>query len=109
MMKRMIAFAAGFAFATLLEAALPNATAHAQTYNPHIRNGGYTAASTAPIWSGVYVGGHLGGAWASVSSPLATGNIDMQGFAGGMHGGYNYPARQHAARHRSGRNLVGRR
>lgn len=90
MMKRLLAFAAGFAFATLVEAALPHATAHAQTYNPHVRNGGYTAGSTAPIWTGVYAGGHLGGTWGSVSSPGTSGNIDLQGFAGGIHGGYNF-------------------
>jgi hypothetical protein len=34
MTKRLLAFAAGFAFATLAQAALPLATALAQTVNP---------------------------------------------------------------------------
>ena len=62
MTKRLLAFAAGFALATLAEAALPHATAHTQIYNPHIRNGGTSYGSTAPIWTGVYAGGHLVGA-----------------------------------------------
>jgi outer membrane immunogenic protein len=90
MIKRLLAFAAGFAFATLVEAALPHATAHAQTYNPHVRNGGFGTGSTAPIWTGVYAGGHLGGASGSIGTSDAIGNLDLQGFAGGIHGGYNF-------------------
>ena len=49
MIKRLLAFAAGFALATLAEAALPHVTAHAQTYNPQIHEGRYAHAATAPI------------------------------------------------------------
>ena len=49
MIKRLLAFAAGFALATLAEAALPHVTAHAQTYNPQIHDGGSGLESSAPI------------------------------------------------------------
>jgi high affinity Mn2+ porin len=67
------------------------------------------AADLAPVappatnaWSGFYIGGHLGNAWANsnFSTPGATGSINMQqtldtfsesgSFFAGIHAGYNY-------------------
>ncbi len=42
------------------------------------------------IWSGLYLGAHLGGGWGEVSSTApATGSLDTDGWLGGLHAGYN--------------------
>ena len=40
MIKRLLAFAAGFALATLAEAVLPLSKVHAQSSDPQIHDGG---------------------------------------------------------------------
>src|SRR5579872_2865041 len=51
-------------------------------------------AYAAPIynWTGFYIGGHLGGAFASDNnfSGLSTGNNSNGRFMGGLQGGYDY-------------------
>lgn len=60
--------------------------------------GAQTAPASAADWTGFYVGGHLGGAWADADyshnqpfvplvEPLS---FDMSSFAGGGHGGYRH-------------------
>lgn len=51
----------------------------------------------APLWTGLYVGGHLGGGWATAKSDFSTtgpafGTADnhLTGFAGGLQLGYNW-------------------
>lgn len=85
------ALAAGFALATLAEAALHVGPALAEPYIPRGSYPGYVAAPVpvAPIWTGVYVGGHLGGGWGS-SSSSATPDDTLSGLVGGIHGGYNH-------------------
>ena len=34
-------------------------------------------------WTGLYLGGHLGGGWGSFD------DLDLDGLVGGIHGGYN--------------------
>jgi outer membrane immunogenic protein len=56
------------------------------------------AGYAAPIfvsWTGIYVGGHIGGAWsdstwANVDFTGEPGNMTTIGFLGGVHLGYNY-------------------
>ena len=61
------------------------------------------AAVPAPDWTGLYVGGNLGGlwmmqdaAWNPLPSPVdfgafpVTGHLDPSHFVGGVHGGYNW-------------------
>lgn len=43
-----------------------------------------TASAQQPSWAGLYLGGHLGGAWGSL------GDADVDGFIGGGHGGLNF-------------------
>lgn len=53
-------------------------------------DGSYRAGPPAPIWQGLYVGGHLGGGWGGVTlKGLSSDSIDASGFAGGIHAGYN--------------------
>ena len=85
------ALAAGFAVATLAEAALHIRPALADPYIPRGSYPGYVAAPmpAAPIWTGVYVGAHLGGGFGTVSSSDVPDDT-MSGFVGGIHGGYNH-------------------
>lgn len=45
----------------------------------------------AIIWSGFYLGGHVGGGWGNAEEYWypATYTLDSSGFVGGVHGGYN--------------------
>ena len=45
----------------------------------------------APIWTGLYVGAHLGGGWGELSQTSA---LDISGVAGGGQIGYNYQFNQ---------------
>jgi outer membrane immunogenic protein len=47
-----------------------------------VASAGTATAQQAP-WSGFYLGGHLGGSWGDF------GGSDLDGFVGGLHGGYN--------------------
>lgn len=89
-MKRLLAFAVGFALATFAEAGLRVTQAHAQTYNRIATSIGYMHPGLAPIWSGFYIGGHLGGAWTSIGVSDAPGSLDANGVIGGLHAGYNF-------------------
>jgi len=54
-------------------------------------DGSYRAASSVPIWSGLYVGGHLGGGWGNVvPNGIATSGIATNGVVGGVHAGFNF-------------------
>lgn len=46
------------------------------------------AESLAPIWAGLYIGGHAGAAWADIHAP-AFGSFDTNGLTFGGHLGYN--------------------
>jgi outer membrane immunogenic protein len=41
------------------------------------------ASAQQMSWTGLYLGGHLGGSWGSFD------DVDVNGFLGGLHGGYN--------------------
>ncbi len=41
------------------------------------------------IWSGIYIGGHIGGAFTSIDAE-GEEEINPDGFAGGVHVGYNF-------------------
>ncbi len=45
------------------------------------------AQSPAPIWNGVYIGAHGGGAWGKTGG---TDSFDLDGALGGVHGGYQW-------------------
>lgn len=51
-------------------------------------------AGSAPIWNGVYVGAHIGGAFGSdeFSDPTDALSLDTGGVVGGIHAGYNLNA-----------------
>jgi outer membrane immunogenic protein len=56
-----------------------------------------TSVQAAPAWTGFYVGGNIGGGWASAPSDFSTtgpvfgtANNHMSGFAGGAQVGYNW-------------------
>jgi outer membrane immunogenic protein len=53
------------------------------------------APPPAPVWTwqGLYIGGHLGGGWASddvTATGFGTGSLDSSGFIGGGQIGYNF-------------------
>jgi outer membrane immunogenic protein len=91
---KTIAFA-GFALATLMSGVLPAVAADLSTRPV------YKAPPITPSyynWSGFYVGGHVGGAWAdkdwTQTFPAAFGgnaaSFDANGFIGGGQIGYNW-------------------
>jgi outer membrane immunogenic protein len=52
-----------------------------------------SAAADGPaIWTGIYLGGHVGGVFGTDDYSSNGGlKFDINGFAGGIHGGYNFP------------------
>lgn len=61
---------------------------------------GPAAVTPAPLWSGPYIGGHIGGGWATARSDFSTtgpafGTADnrLAGIAGGLQLGYNWQSR----------------
>jgi len=50
------------------------------------------AAEPAPIWTGIYAGGHLGGAFGTDDYSASQGpRVSFNGLTGGVHAGYNFP------------------
>lgn len=97
MLDRLLPLAARFALVTLAGAALHVGTARAGEYNlrgsylePPGSYGEYAGRPAPPIWTGLYLGGHLGGGRGEAGLHGTDGSVDIQGFAGGIHGGYNY-------------------
>lgn len=83
-----------YAGATSDRRPLDNSPRTGSAYAPPPREPWYPAAAAttrSPMWTGFYLGGHLGGGWGSVEPhDLSSQHISLDGLVGGLHGGYNY-------------------
>lgn len=80
---------ASYAGASYDRRPLDNSPRYGSAYNPP------PPAYSREKWTGFYAGAHLGGSWGSTTpAGLSSDSITLDGFVGGLQGGYNYQYQQ---------------